>query len=520
MRRTRLTILAQLVIAFAAGFPVSAFEIEPHRIDPGLMKSTFADMQSRGIAHGTTGNEQVVPLRQRNRSARFYILAREAESRDAIPEADRLYKRAVAFDHANVAAWEELGDLQYRIGNHRLAVESWNIVLVYRDDAELLLKCGLLESELELLNRSAEHLLRRRLLLDESLPVDDETVIQDATLLQSLDRIGSVDMAKALRSEIDSLLIEMAIESSSDVQDGTNWMRLVQDLYTIGDLHGACEAARSRLLHGAIDGEHGPWISSNLKTRFLLLDAVRGGTGRDTIELIAALQERGVLRGLPPDWRKEMDVSSALYEAGVDYATLGNQKGADVLFSEVLVHDPGHVLARNNLGYAALGRNSITPVMVQLIESALVDARADEAESLPQVLDTVGWLRYMQGHLHSNDRMEGAVDLLEASIEQLEEPDPIVLDHLGDALWRSDRREDAVDAWVAALQRLNDPAFRETAMRNLGMLQGMIWQFRIANTRDLYDREYGALLQQLVEKLAAIEQGDPPPVAKRISFIK
>jgi tetratricopeptide (TPR) repeat protein len=520
VRRSRLTILALLAAAYAAGMPASAIEHEPHRIDPNLMKLTFADMLSLGFVDGTPHGEQVIPRRQRNRSARFYILAREAESRDNFPESDRLYQRATALDPGNIAAWEELGDLQYRIGNHRLAVESWDNALVDNDDADLLLKCGLLEAEQGLPDRSAEHLLRRRLLLDASLPVDNETVIQNASLLQSLSRVGNIDMVRALRDEIDSLLIEMAMKATGDVQDGKYWMRLIQDLHTIGDLRSARETARLRLLRGTLEGEHGPWISSNLKTRFILLDAIHGGSGLGTIELIAALQERGSLRGLPPDWRKEITVASALYEAGVDYATLGNQSGANVLFAEVLVHEPNHVLARNNLGYASMEHDAVTPMMVQMIESSLVDARAGDADSLAQVLDTVGWLRYMQGHFRSDAHAEGAVELLEASIERFDEPDPVVLDHLGDALWRSGRRDDAVESWMAALHRLNSPAFQEITMRNLGMLQGMIWQFRVADTRELYDREYGDLLQQLVDKLTAVEQGASPPVAKRILFIK
>ena len=95
-----------------------------------------------------------------------------------------------------------------------------------------------------------------------------------------------------------------------------------------------------------------------------------------------------------------------------------------------------------------------------------------------------------------------------------------MLDHLGDALWLAGRRSEAVDAWMDALGRLNDPAFKEGMLRTLGMLQGMIWQFPVVESTELYDREYGGLLQRLVEKLTAVEQAAVPPVAERILFIK
>ena len=517
MQPLRLSALAAIVMVSSLAM---SQEDDSYRVDVDLMQLTFSDMLTFGMVDGSGIPPDVVPQRRRNQSAKLYILGREAQSRGERGDAAKLYRMAAERDPSNAAAWEELGDLQFQIGRHHLAVDAWSKALLTDEHEQLLMKCGMLESELGLVDRAAEHLLRRRLLLDEALPVDQETVVQDVTLRRCLRRLGNVDLVRSLDLEIDSLLREMASRSICTPEAGKRWMQMVQDLFLGGDPGAARAASASRLLHGSLAGQYGPWIAANLKTRYILLDAVLGGDGRAAIDLLEHLEELGMLRGLPPDWRKQTTLATALYEAGVDYSSLGIQDAANQLLAEVLVHDPTHILARNNLGYAAIERGSITPAMVDMIDAALADARRTGAESLPQVLDTVAWLRYMQGHLVSDDHASGAIELLQEAIGLLEEPDPVIFDHLGDALWLAGRHEEAVDAWMESLRRLNDPAFKENMFRNLDMLQGMIWQFPVVESSELYDREYGGLLRRLVEKLTAVEQGGTPPVAERILFIR
>tara|TARA_Y100000589_G_scaffold143406_1_gene136874 strand:+ start:93 stop:1646 length:1554 start_codon:yes stop_codon:yes gene_type:complete len=515
----RLSLLV-LAVVFMANPRAMSQGADPYRVDVDLMQLTFSDMLTFGMVDGSGSPPEAVPQRRRNQSAKLYILGREAQSRGERGEAARLYRMAAGQDPSNAAAWEELGDLQFQIGRHHLAVDAWSRALLSEENSQLLMKCGMLESELGLHDRAAEHLLRRRLLLDGSLPVDQETVVQDVTLRRCLRRLGNVDLVRSLDREIDSLLREMASRSLSTPEAGKQWMQMVQDLFLGGDPEAARAASASRLLYGPLEGQYGPWIAANLKTRYVLLDAVLGGDGRSTVDLLEHLDAIGMLRGLPPDWRKPTTLATVLYEAGVDYASLGNQAAANQLLAEVLIHDPGHILARNNLGYAALERGSITPVMVEMIDAALADARQREADSLPQVLDTAAWLRYMQGHLVSDEHASGAIELLREAVDRLEDPDPVIFDHLGDASWLAGRREEAVDAWMEALRRLNDPDFKQGMFRNLDMLQGMIWQFPVVESSEMYDREYGVLLRRLVEKLTAVEQGESPSVAERILFIK
>ena len=322
-----------------------------------------------------------------------------------------------------------------------------------------------------------------------------------------------------MRLEIDSLLLELALESGSDVKSGETWMLLVKDLFALGDLEAARTAARVRLQEGTLDGQYAPWIAAHLKTRYILLDALLQGSGAATADLIEDLEARSLLRGSPTEWRKDIPIEEALYQAGEDFGTLGNVKGANRLYARALVHDPGHILARNNLGYSALETGPITSTDIKIIEASWRDAEEQDARSLALVLDTIGWLRYMQSHYEDDEHARGAIGLLRDSIERMEEPDPVVLDHLGDALWMAGHREEAGETWRKALQRLEDPGFKGQQLRNYDMVQGGYWHFNVIDSQDLYDREYGDLERGLNDKVSAVEHGKPPPVAPRRKFM-
>ncbi len=344
MNVVRLSILIlSVVLPQAAGYAAEP-AAEPadasvYRVDDNLIRLTFSEMLMIGFVDRPSRSVSGTMQRSQNRSARYYILARESSLAGEDAEAERLYLLATSIDPGNLAAWEELGDLCFEQGRQREAADAWDAALEERDDPDLLLKCGLLEYELELLERASEHLMRRRLMLDDELPVNHDTILQNAAMGEALKMLGNRGLVKAVRLEIESLLVELALRSSGDVSNGKAWMRLVQNLTALGDIRSARDASRLRLEHGSLEGQYGPWISSNMKTRFILLDALMGGSGEDVIRLIEMLDGKGCLRGLPPDWRKDATLTSVLYEAAVDYATVGNQPGANLLFAEVLVRN-------------------------------------------------------------------------------------------------------------------------------------------------------------------------------------
>ena len=119
----RLSLLV-LAVVFMANPCAMSQEADPYRVDVDLMQLTFSDMLTFGMVDGSGTPPEAVPQRRRNQSAKLYILGREAQSRGERGEAARLYRMAAGQDPSNAAAWEELGDLQFQIGRHHLAVDA------------------------------------------------------------------------------------------------------------------------------------------------------------------------------------------------------------------------------------------------------------------------------------------------------------------------------------------------------------------------------------------------------------
>ena len=517
MTRHKVVSACASLLVMACCVSASATLDETYRVSKELLGKTwdvFSDLHQQEPVSG-----EPVPGSLRRRSATAYILGREAASEEQYRAAEQFWAEAVQLDPFNRAAWEELGDLMVQTRRHRSAVKAWSNALADPSVAntELLLKCGLMELMLGQHVDAAGHLMRSRMLQEDPMPASRDVLIQDSALIRALRELGNVELADSLEKERTSLLEELSSSGLDDLESGREWMTLVEELFALGDLETARDASKMLLMGQTPRGEHAGYMAANLKMRFVLLAALTGGGGDEVIELIYSLQERDLLRGMPPDWHKPIELAEAMYEAGADFATLNNRKGAARLFSEALAHDPAHVLARNNLGYSSLEDGPITPEIIEMIEAVEVDARRLGA-SLPEVLDTVGWLRYMQNRLEDDDRGAGALSLLAESITLQEEGDPIVLDHLGDAAWKAGRPEEAARAWSAAHARLADPTFRGQQMRNFNLLQGGLWQFRVVDSASMYDREYGSLLEKVADKLAAIREGRPPAVAIRRPF--
>jgi len=99
-------------------------------------------------------------------------------------------------------------------------------------------------------------------------------------------------------------------------------------------------------------------------------------------------------------------------------------------------------------------------------------------------LDSLGWV------LYKRSRFAEARTALESAIGNASLPDPIVLDHLGDALYRLDKRPEAMAQWKRSQDRLGRGGSGE-------------------DDRD----ELKQLRLQLQKKLKQAESGQPVSVA-------
>lgn len=115
------------------------------------------------------------------------------------------------------------------------------------------------------------------------------------------------------------------------------------------------------------------------------------------------------------------------------------------LFAE----QPDSVLRLNALGYALIQRPEGLEEGYRLLWRGFNFGQTDYA-----VVDSLGWAYYQYGHF------EEARVLVERSVELTTEPNPEIIDHLGDIYWRLDRREEAREQWQMALDARPDAVRR------------------------------------------------------------
>ncbi|MDB5328970.1 MAG: cellulose synthase subunit BcsC [Phycisphaerales bacterium] len=128
---------------------------------------------------------------------------------------------------------------------------------------------------------------------------------------------------------------------------------------------------------------------------------------------------------------------------------IGRKEVGENLLREVLRLDPSHPGAANDLGYVLAEQGRSLPEAESLIRKA-VEAEPHNAS----FLDSMGWLLYKRGRFEeARGYLDRAVGAAKAG-ETGPQPDPVVLDHRGDVLYRLGRRDDAGTDWRRAADRV------------------------------------------------------------------
>ncbi len=131
--------------------------------------------------------------------------------------------------------------------------------------------------------------------------------------------------------------------------------------------------------------------------------------------------------------RNEQNALDIYYALGSAYEQFGHIDSARKTFEDLLSHAPNFAQALNYLGYMFADRN------MELDSAKVLLTRALELD--PQngaFLDSYGWVLYRQGDL------SGALEnLLKAAEIQ---PDPTVLEHVGD-VYRDMKKSDSAKVW-------------------------------------------------------------------------
>ncbi|MDB5304911.1 MAG: Tetratricopeptide 2 repeat protein, partial [Phycisphaerales bacterium] len=140
-----------------------------------------------------------------------------------------------------------------------------------------------------------------------------------------------------------------------------------------------------------------------------------------------------------------------LYSLSAINARIGRKDASESLLREVLRLDPSHPGAANDLGYVMTEQGRSLADAESLIRGA-VEAEPHNAS----FLDSMGWLLYKRGRFEEArsylDRAVGGTRAGEAGPQ----PDPVVLDHRGDVLYRLGHRDEAAADWKRAAERVTE----------------------------------------------------------------
>ena len=126
-------------------------------------------------------------------------------------------------------------------------------------------------------------------------------------------------------------------------------------------------------------------------------------------------------------------------------------------------------MVRNNLGYKRVEDGDASPQVVARGSKEAAAALPDD----PNVVDTLGWLRYKQGRFEDEDGAAGGRFAARAGGPAgSTPPGPEVLLHLGDAQWRAGAHSEAIATWRRLLEAhaTSMPRSRNGA-RSIGSLQ-------------------------------------------------
>lgn len=131
------------------------------------------------------------------------------------------------------------------------------------------------------------------------------------------------------------------------------------------------------------------------------------------------------------------------YEWAMAYEVAGNKARSEQILIENTTKHPEHAQSNNGLGYAWADQGRNLEKAKELIQRA-IEAEPNRAE----YLDSMGWVYYKLGNFAE------AVTWLQRARAEKTGAHPVIVDHLGDALYQVGRTDEAVRAWRQAQELL------------------------------------------------------------------
>lgn len=173
----------------------------------------------------------------------------------------------------------------------------------------------------------------------------------------------------------------------------------------------------------------------------------------------------------------ELDLT---YQLGAHLDRRGKRDEAEKVMLGLLEKHPDHAMTNNALGYAWADQGKNLKRAKELL------TRAVQAEpSSAAYLDSMGWVCYKLGEFAE------AIKWLKRAQSAQGGDYPVILDHLGDSLFRSGARPEALQTWRRALERMRDTG----------------------GVSEEDDPELKGLSERLGKKIQATEQGQQPALS-------
>ena len=201
-----------------------------------------------------------------------------------------------------------------------------------------------------------------------------------------------------------------------------------------------------RAMFGQEGSRSQAWLQSELQQRH----TSSPGEMAVAAQLVDLLAEEGkaaeATRVLDATRAAVSDDPDLLYQVAHLYTRVGQKATTEQVLREALALEPGHAPAANDLGYslAEEGRD-----LEQAESLARLAVGAEPGN--PSFLDSLGWVLYKRGQL---DEARRHLEQSAGSSGEEEGPDPVVLDHLGDTIYRQGDQAAAGAQWERAMRRL------------------------------------------------------------------
>lgn len=363
---------------------------------------------------------------------------------------ENLFSKALKRSPRSADFWLDLADLRLRERSPDGDRASVEILLGRAQDAA--------GDSPEALARVADYFSAIEL-PDRAIPLYQTALAVKPSLEGTREKLAALLLQKGDPSEAASLLEEMI---KSDPLNLRAYDQLAEVYLKAGDLSRSLANMRQGLLLAPADPRRFDHVIRLSLTTNDAPGALKAATEAE--KLFPGVLEFSLYRALALSGTQEHEQALKIFErllveAGnfrpgildadffFSYAVAAEQSGYTVkaaeLFKKSIELDPASAArAYNYLGYMWADRGENLDEAEQMIRRAL-EAEPDNGA----FLDSLGWVLFRQG------RTEEALEQLLLASERLaHDPDPVVLEHLGDAYEKLGKFSEAISSWQKSLQ--------------------------------------------------------------------